>query len=31
MINEQIEQAFAEKGKGDLDKLVRTGDTWDVA
>jgi 2-oxoglutarate ferredoxin oxidoreductase subunit beta len=31
MINEQIEQATNEKGAGDLDKLFRTGDTWDVA
>ncbi|HEX2474487.1 MAG TPA: 2-oxoacid:ferredoxin oxidoreductase subunit beta [Lacipirellulaceae bacterium] len=31
MINEQIEQATAERGKGDLDKLFRSGDTWDVA
>ncbi len=31
MINDQIEQATNERGKGDLDKLFRTGDTWDVA
>ena len=31
MINEQIEQATSERGKGDLDKLFRSGDTWDVA
>jgi 2-oxoglutarate ferredoxin oxidoreductase subunit beta len=31
MINEQIEQATNEKGAGDLDKLFRSGDTWDVA
>ena len=31
MINEQIEQAINERGKGDLDKLFRSGDTWDVA
>ena len=31
MINEQVEQAISERGKGDLDKLFRSGDTWDVA
>jgi 2-oxoglutarate ferredoxin oxidoreductase subunit beta len=31
MINEQIELATSERGKGDLDKLFRSGDTWDVA
>src|SRR4051812_37860962 len=31
MINEQVEQAINERGKGDLDKLFRSGDTWDVA
>jgi 2-oxoglutarate ferredoxin oxidoreductase subunit beta len=31
MINDQILQATNEKGVGDLDKLFRTGDTWDVA
>jgi 2-oxoglutarate ferredoxin oxidoreductase subunit beta len=31
MINDQIEQATAERGKGDLDKLFSSGDTWDVA
>jgi 2-oxoglutarate ferredoxin oxidoreductase subunit beta len=31
MINDQIEQATSERGKGDLDKLFRSGDTWDVA
>ena len=31
MINDQVEQAIAERGKGDLDKLFRSGDTWDVA
>ena len=30
MINEQVEQATNERGKGDLDKLFRSGDTWDV-
>jgi hypothetical protein len=31
MVNDQIVQATADRGKGDLDKLFRTGDTWDVA
>jgi 2-oxoglutarate ferredoxin oxidoreductase subunit beta len=31
MINDQIEQATSERGKGDLDKLFASGDTWDVA
>ena len=31
MINEQVEQATAERGKGDLDKLFNSGDTWEVA
>src|SRR5919106_230325 len=31
MINEQIETAINERGPGDLDKLFRTGDTWEVA
>jgi 2-oxoglutarate ferredoxin oxidoreductase subunit beta len=31
MINDQIQQATNEKGAGDLDKLFRSGDTWDVA
>jgi 2-oxoglutarate ferredoxin oxidoreductase subunit beta len=30
MINEQIEQATAEKGVGELDKLFHSGDTWEV-
>jgi 2-oxoglutarate ferredoxin oxidoreductase subunit beta len=31
MINDQVELATAERGKGDLDKLFSSGDTWDVA
>ena len=31
MINDQITQATTERGKGDLDKLFASGDTWDVA
>ena len=31
MINDQVEQATNERGKGDLDKLFASGDTWDVA
>jgi 2-oxoglutarate ferredoxin oxidoreductase subunit beta len=31
MINDQIEQATSERGKGEFDKLFRSGDTWDVA
>jgi 2-oxoglutarate ferredoxin oxidoreductase subunit beta len=31
MINEQIERATSDRGKGDLEKLFRSGDTWDVA
>jgi 2-oxoglutarate ferredoxin oxidoreductase subunit beta len=31
MINEQITAAITERGKGDLDKLFCSGDTWDVA
>ncbi|MEX2315816.1 MAG: 2-oxoacid:ferredoxin oxidoreductase subunit beta [Pirellulales bacterium] len=30
MINEQVEQATAKMGVGDLDKLFHTGDTWEV-
>jgi 2-oxoglutarate/2-oxoacid ferredoxin oxidoreductase subunit beta len=30
MINDQIELATSERGKGDLDKLFASGDTWDV-
>lgn len=30
-INEQVTAAKAAKGEGDLDKLFRSGDTWDVA
>jgi hypothetical protein len=31
MINQQIEQATKEKGKGDLDSLFHSGETWKVA
>ena len=31
MINEQVEKATSDRGKGDLEKLFRSGDTWDVA
>jgi 2-oxoglutarate ferredoxin oxidoreductase subunit beta len=31
MVNEQIEQATNKQGIGDLNKLFRSGDTWDVA
>lgn len=31
MVNDQIAQATSDRGKGDLDKLFRSGDTWDVA
>jgi 2-oxoglutarate ferredoxin oxidoreductase subunit beta len=31
MINDQITSAIAERGKGDLDKLFCSSDTWDVA
>jgi 2-oxoglutarate ferredoxin oxidoreductase subunit beta len=30
MINEQIEQAIHDKGRGDLDQLFRSDDTWEV-
>lgn len=30
-INEQVATARAARGEGDLDKLFRSGDTWDVA
>tara|TARA_R110002049_G_scaffold47902_1_gene138414 strand:+ start:121303 stop:122313 length:1011 start_codon:yes stop_codon:yes gene_type:complete len=30
-INEQVEQARAAKGEGDLEALFNAGDTWDVA
>jgi 2-oxoglutarate ferredoxin oxidoreductase subunit beta len=30
MINDQCEIAIKEKGVGDLDKLFRSGDTWEV-
>ena len=29
-INEQVEQAVAEKGPGDMNALLRSGDTWTV-
>ncbi|MEQ8836538.1 MAG: 2-oxoacid:ferredoxin oxidoreductase subunit beta, partial [Lacipirellulaceae bacterium] len=31
MINDQIEEAQKQHGKGDLDKLFNSGETWDVA
>jgi 2-oxoglutarate/2-oxoacid ferredoxin oxidoreductase subunit beta len=31
MINDQVEKATSERGKGDLEKLFSSGDTWDVA
>ena len=30
VINAQIQDVIAKKGKGDLAKLLRTGDTWEV-
>ncbi len=30
MINEQIEEATAKRGKGDLEALFNSGDTWMV-
>lgn len=30
VINSQIQDVIAKKGKGDLAKLLRTGDTWEV-
>ena len=29
-MNEQLRQIIAKKGKGDVAKLLRTGDTWEV-
>jgi hypothetical protein len=29
-IQEQIRSVIAKKGKGDLGKLLRAGDTWEV-
>ncbi|MFT5325078.1 MAG: 2-oxoglutarate ferredoxin oxidoreductase subunit beta, partial [Planctomycetaceae bacterium] len=29
-VNQQVEDAIAEKGEGDLDKLLNRGDTWEV-
>ena len=31
LMNDQIKKATADKGPGDLEKLFRSGDTWDVA
>jgi 2-oxoglutarate ferredoxin oxidoreductase subunit beta len=31
LINDQIDRAMNDKGKGDLEKLFSSGDTWDVA
>ncbi len=30
LINDQIAQVQAKRGKGDLDKLLQAGDTWEV-
>jgi 2-oxoglutarate ferredoxin oxidoreductase subunit beta len=30
MINDQVEQAIEKRGEGDLEKLFRAGDTWEV-
>jgi 2-oxoglutarate/2-oxoacid ferredoxin oxidoreductase subunit beta len=30
VINQQIRDVQAKKGKGDLAKLLRAGDTWEV-
>ena len=29
-VNQQVEDAIAEKGEGDLEKLFNRGDTWEV-
>jgi 2-oxoglutarate ferredoxin oxidoreductase subunit beta len=29
-VNQQVEDAIAEKGEGDLDKILNRGDTWEV-
>jgi 2-oxoglutarate ferredoxin oxidoreductase subunit beta len=31
MVNEQIDQATNKQGVGDLGKLFRSGETWEVA
>jgi 2-oxoglutarate/2-oxoacid ferredoxin oxidoreductase subunit beta len=31
LVNEQISQSITERGVGDLNKLFRSGDTWQVA
>ena len=31
LINDQIEQARKKRGKGDLQALFNSGDTWNVA
>ena len=30
LINDQIRQVQAKRGKGDLDKLLHAGDTWEL-
>jgi 2-oxoglutarate ferredoxin oxidoreductase subunit beta len=30
LVNDQIKEITAKKGKGDLAKLLRAGDTWEV-
>ena len=30
VIHDQVNQVIAKRGRGDLDKLLRTGDTWEV-
>jgi 2-oxoglutarate ferredoxin oxidoreductase subunit beta len=29
-VNQQVKDAIAEKGEGDLEKLFNRGDTWEV-
>jgi hypothetical protein len=29
-MNEQVQAVIAKRGRGDLGKLLRTGDTWEV-
>jgi hypothetical protein len=30
VINEQVKEVIAKKGPGDLAKLLKAGDTWEV-
>jgi len=30
VINDQVKDVIAKRGRGDLDKLLRAGDTWEV-